>query len=130
MDPYGDTLGTVLVQKPQSLRVLINGKEEDAFDLHRDETLTFWVPESVFSARPADRLGYLSRSGHYIGGAPRLTGQHPAYIERQLGSFKEGLRRNDINEQMRTSASQLTATEMHAVAELYGIATPTRVAER
>lgn len=63
-------------------------------------------------------------------GAPRLTGQHPAYIERQLGAFKEGLRRNDINEQMRTIASQLTATEMHAVAELYGIATPTRVAER
>jgi cytochrome c553 len=63
-------------------------------------------------------------------GAPRLTGQHPAYIERQLGSFREGLRRNDINEQMRTIASQLTATEMRAVAELYGVATPTRMAER
>ena len=63
-------------------------------------------------------------------GAPRLTSQHPAYIERQLGGFKEGLRRNDINEQMRTIASQLTATEMHALAELYGIAAPTRVAER
>jgi hypothetical protein len=53
LDPYGETLGTVLVQKPQSLRVLINGKEEDAFDLHRDEELTVWVPESVFSAQPA-----------------------------------------------------------------------------
>jgi hypothetical protein len=51
VDRYGDTLGTVLVPKPQSLRVLINGKEEDAFDLHRDEELTFWVPESVFSAQ-------------------------------------------------------------------------------
>jgi hypothetical protein len=30
----------------------------------------------------------------------------------------------------RTIASQLTARDMHAVAELYGIATPTRVAER
>jgi hypothetical protein len=54
MDPYGDTLGTVLVQKPQSLRVLINGKEEDAFDLHRDEEVTLWVPESVFSAQRAE----------------------------------------------------------------------------
>jgi cytochrome c553 len=63
-------------------------------------------------------------------GAPRLTGQHPAYIERQLGAFKEGLRRNDINEQMRTIAYQLTPSEMHAVAELYGVATTTRMAER
>ena len=63
-------------------------------------------------------------------GAPRLTSQHAAYIERQLGAFKEGLRRNDINEQMRTIAFQLTATEMHAVAELYGVATTTRMAER
>jgi len=51
VDPYGQTLGTVLVRKPQSLRVLINGKEEDAFDLHRDEELTFWVPASAFSAQ-------------------------------------------------------------------------------
>jgi cytochrome c553 len=63
-------------------------------------------------------------------GAPRLTGQHPAYIERQLGAFKEGARRNDINEQMRTIASELTASEMHSVAELYGVATTTRMAER
>jgi hypothetical protein len=53
VDPYGDTLGTVVIRKPQSLRVLINGKEEDAFDLHRGEELTFWVPESIFSAKPA-----------------------------------------------------------------------------
>lgn len=53
-------------------------------------------------------------------GAPRLTGQQPAYIERQLAAFAQGLRRNDINEQMRTVASQLTATEMHEVAEVYG----------
>ena len=52
MDPYGETLGTVLIRKPQSLRVLINGKEVDVFDLHRDEELTFWVPESMFSAQP------------------------------------------------------------------------------
>jgi cytochrome c553 len=63
-------------------------------------------------------------------GAPRLMGQQPAYIERQLEGFKEGLRHNDINEQMRTIASELTATEMHALAGLYGIATAAPVAER
>jgi cytochrome c553 len=53
-------------------------------------------------------------------GAPRLAGQQSAYIERELGAFAEGTRQNDINEQMRTIASQLTAAEMHAVAVFYG----------
>jgi cytochrome c553 len=63
-------------------------------------------------------------------GAPRLKGQQPAYIERQLAAFTEGLRRNDINEQMRTIASQLTSTEMHAVAQFYGVADATQVTSR
>jgi hypothetical protein len=53
MDPYGNTLGSVLVRKPQSLRVLMNGKEVDAFDLHRNEEVTVWVPQSMFDAQPA-----------------------------------------------------------------------------
>ena len=53
MDTYGNTLGTVLVRKPQSLRVLINGKEVAASDLHRDEAVTGWVPQSMFDAQPA-----------------------------------------------------------------------------
>jgi hypothetical protein len=52
MDPYGNTLGSVLVRKPHSLRVLVNGKEVDAFDLHRDEEVTLWVPQSMFDAQP------------------------------------------------------------------------------
>ena len=40
-----------------------------------------------------------------------------------------GRKRNDLNEQMRTIASQLTAAEMHAVAALYGAGATTRVAE-
>jgi hypothetical protein len=50
MDPYGNTLGTVLIRKPQSLRLLINGQAVDAFDLHRDEEVTVWVPQSMFAA--------------------------------------------------------------------------------
>ena len=53
MDPYGNTLGSVLVRKPQALRVLVNGKEVDAFDLHRNEEVTVWVPQSMFDSQPA-----------------------------------------------------------------------------
>jgi hypothetical protein len=53
MDSYGNTLGTVPVQKPQSLRVIINGKEVGASDLQRDEAVTIWVPQSMFDAQPA-----------------------------------------------------------------------------
>jgi cytochrome c553 len=53
-------------------------------------------------------------------GAPALQGQHPAYIERQLAAFGEGMRQNDINMQMRTIAAQLTPDEMHAIAAYYG----------
>jgi len=52
-------------------------------------------------------------------GAPPLHGQHGEYIERQLGAFAEGMRLNDINEQMRVIAQQLTPAEMHAVAVYY-----------
>jgi cytochrome c553 len=54
-------------------------------------------------------------------GAPALQGQHTAYIERQLAAFAQGMRQNDINEQMRTIAVQLTQDEMHAIAVYYGV---------
>ena len=53
-------------------------------------------------------------------GAPALRGQHAAYIERQLASFAQGGRQNDINEQMRTIAAALTQDEMHTLAAYYG----------
>jgi cytochrome c553 len=52
-------------------------------------------------------------------GAP-LSGQQAAYIERQLAAFAQGSRQNDINQQMRTVATQLTPDEMRALAEHYG----------
>jgi cytochrome c553 len=54
-------------------------------------------------------------------GAPQLKTQQPAYIERQLGAFAQGFRQNDMNEQMRTIAAQLTPDEMHLIAEFYGV---------
>jgi len=55
-------------------------------------------------------------------GAPALRGQHTEYIERQLAAFAQGMRQNDINEQMRVIAHELTPNEMHAVAVFYGAA--------
>jgi cytochrome c553 len=54
-------------------------------------------------------------------GAPALRGQHADYIERQLMAFAQGMRRNDINLQMRTIAAQLTQEETHALAVYYGV---------
>jgi cytochrome c553 len=54
-------------------------------------------------------------------GAPPLTGQYATYIERQLGSFAQGIRHNDIYEQMRAIARQLTPNEMKALADFYGL---------
>lgn len=53
-------------------------------------------------------------------GAPALAGQYSEYIERQLGSFAQGIRHNDIYDQMRAIARQLTPDEMHALSEFYG----------
>ena len=53
--------------------------------------------------------------GHKLG-APPLKTQQPAYIERQLAAFAQGIRQNDMNEQMRTIAEQLTSEEMHLIA--------------
>jgi cytochrome c553 len=58
--------------------------------------------------------------GGYRIGAPALSGQYPEYIERQLGAFTQGIRQNDIYEQMRAIARQLTPDEMKAVAVFYG----------
>jgi len=59
--------------------------------------------------------------GGYKIGAPTLSGQYPAYIERQLASFAQGIRQNDIYEQMRAIARQLTPGEMQSAAAFYGL---------
>ncbi len=58
--------------------------------------------------------------GGYKLGAPTLRRQQASYIERQLAAFAQGIRQNDILEQMRIIAGQLTPDEMHALAMFYG----------
>jgi cytochrome c553 len=68
--------------------------------------------------------------GGYKLGAPALEGQHAAYIERQLAAFAQGMRENDIFQQMRVVAKQLTPDEMHALAVFYSTPRTDEVARR
>jgi cytochrome c553 len=52
-------------------------------------------------------------------GAPGLRGQQRAYLELQMQSFKDGNRRNDISEQMRSVARQLTSADIAMLAAYY-----------
>ncbi len=52
-------------------------------------------------------------------GSPWLGGQSAVYIKAQLHAFATGTRRNDISEQMRNIARQMTADEIDQVAHYY-----------
>jgi cytochrome c553 len=52
-------------------------------------------------------------------GTPWLDGQSAVYIKAQLQAFATGERRNDISEQMRNIARQMTATEIDEAAHYY-----------
>jgi cytochrome c553 len=100
------------------------------------------VPESGRSLRefdPAKRLIYAGDPqrgippcaachgpGGYKLGAPALQGQQAAYIERQLAEFAQGIRQNDIFEQMRVIAKELSPEEMRALAAFYGTGASTQ----
>jgi cytochrome c553 len=52
-------------------------------------------------------------------GSPWLGGQSAVYIKAQLQAFANGTRRNDISQQMRNIARQMTAEEIEQVARYY-----------
>jgi cytochrome c553 len=55
----------------------------------------------------------------YKAGAAWLEGQSPVYLKAQLEAFASGERRNDISEQMRNIARNMTKDEIEASAEYY-----------
>lgn len=100
------------------------------FPLREEEPL---IAGGVQSNDPAARLVYAGDPRRTIApcaschgpagrkfGAPPLANQEAAYIERQLASFAQGIRNNDIGEQMRVIAKALAPDEMHALAAFYG----------
>ena len=57
--------------------------------------------------------------GEVKAGAPWLEGQSAVYIKAQLQTFAAGARRNDISEQMRNIARQMTTAEIDDAARYY-----------
>jgi cytochrome c553 len=52
-------------------------------------------------------------------GSPWLEGESPVYLRTQLEAFATGTRHNDISEQMRNIARNMTPTEISAAARYY-----------
>jgi cytochrome c553 len=52
-------------------------------------------------------------------GSPWLEGQPEAYIRAQIEAFANGTRHNDISQQMRNIARQMTPEEIEAAAKYY-----------
>jgi cytochrome c553 len=52
-------------------------------------------------------------------GSPWLGGQSAVYIKAQLHAFASGARHNDISQQMRNVARQMTPEEIEAAARYY-----------
>ncbi len=64
--------------------------------------------------------GQLDRKG----AAPWLGGQSSVYLAAQMHAFATGARHNDINEQMRNVARNMTPGEIEAAADYYAGARP------
>lgn len=102
--------------------------------LHADR-----IPESGRSLRESDPVKRLVFAGdperaippcsacHGPGGfkigVPALVNQQSAYVQRQLSSFAQGIRDNDIYSQMRAITKQLTPDEIHGLASFYATLT-------
>jgi cytochrome c553 len=76
----------------------------------------------IFAGSPLRNLAPCASCHGPLGvtfGAPALQGQQRAYFEQQLQALAAGSRRNDISEQMRSVARQLTGSEIAALAAYY-----------
>lgn len=80
------------------------------------------VPQLVSNGAPMRNIGACaSCHGGYAqqASAPILDGEPETYIRNQLNAFRDGTRRNDLNQQMRNVARQLTDAEIAALAAYY-----------
>jgi len=80
------------------------------------------VPEIVATGSPMRNIAPCASchgAADHKTGAPWLEGEPVAYIRTQLQAFKAGDRHNDIAEQMRNVARQMTPAEIDAAARYY-----------
>lgn len=62
-------------------------------------------------------LGCHTTSGEGNGEFPRLAGQHPDYLAKQLADYKSGVRKNDA---MKAIAGNLSEDDIKALAAFFG----------
>ena len=87
---------------------------------HPDPTVT--APQIVARGAPMRNVPACSSCHGMIDaklGTPWLEGQSGVYIKAQLQAFATGARYNDISEQMRNIARQMTAAEIDEAARYY-----------
>lgn len=96
---------------------------------HPEQTLP--APRIVVNGAP---LRNIANCGSCHGGidnkagSPWLEGQPEAYIKAQLQAFASGARRNDISQQMRNIARQMTPEEIEQAARYYASQPPMQAA--
>lgn len=77
--------------------------------------------DATLAAKGKDKastcLGCHGASGEGNGQFPRLAGQHPEYLAKQLADFKSGLRKNDA---MKAIAANLSEDDIKALAAFFG----------
>jgi len=90
--------------------------------LIRHASLREEVPRLVSNGSPMRNIGACATChspGVARAATPVLDGLPEAYLRQQLNAFKSGRRSNDINQQMRNAAHQLTASEIDILARYY-----------
>ncbi|HEV7407046.1 MAG TPA: c-type cytochrome [Bradyrhizobium sp.] len=88
--------------------------------IHSDATAA--APQIVARGAPMRNVPACSSCHGMIDaklGTPWLEGQSAVYIKAQLQAFATGARRNDISEQMRNIARQMTTAEIDEAARYY-----------
>ncbi len=96
-------------QKPQSGTVSDASLVEEGKRLYQGGNLENDIP-ACSSCHSPNGQGI---PPHY----PRIDGQHPGYVLSQLEAFRQGTRKNDTNDTMRTIVSRMSEQEMKAVSE-------------
>jgi cytochrome c553 len=87
---------------------------------HADDTIP--APAMVITGAPMRNIapcGSCHGDLDNKAGSPWLGGQSAVYIKAQLHAFASGTRRNDISQQMRNVARQMTPEEIDEVARYY-----------
>src|SRR5262249_43038497 len=115
------TIATPLTERDaRDLAMFFGSRKADAPRRYGDE-LT--APPIVAHGSPTRNIVACAACHGGVGhkaAAPLLQGMSESYLQTQLTAFATGQRHNDIDEQMRNIARNMTGTEIAAAAHFFG----------